>query len=134
MRRQTSPSLNSGISLEVEAQERVATIVAVDVGVVGSQVHVVALVRAGAKAIDDRVAVWRAGCLALAPEVAVLATIVIAGEAVVGGGGNVVVDFVIGRAWRRLVVIDQQLGRVVQVAKLAAVVDIEGDGRSGVVG
>jgi hypothetical protein len=120
--------------LEEEAHERVATIVAADVGVVGNHVYVVALVWARPKAVDDRVAVWWATCTTLAPEGADTTTIVIAGDAVVGAAGDGVVNCIISRAWRWQIVIDKQLGRVIQVAKLATIVDVEGDGRVGVLG
>jgi hypothetical protein len=134
LHKSSSPSLISSISLKEEAQESVTTVEAVNVRVVGNHVHVVALVWARAKSIYDRVAVWRATCLAIAPERADTVTIGAAGDAVVVAARDGVEDLVISCAWRWNIVIDKQLVRGIQVTELATIVDIEGDGRAGVGG
>lgn len=57
-----------------------------------------------------------------------------AGDVIVRATGDVIVDLVISRTGRWLIVIDQKLVWVLQAAKLVAIVHVERDGRTSVVG
>lgn len=97
--------------------------------IVGGHIDSISQTRTRAEAVDDRVAVGRTTDYAIPPKCAVPVPLLVALNAITKDTGGVNVDLVIGSVGIGPVVVDQELGGVMQATELATAVDVEGDGR-----